>query len=431
MSLFQKLFRKYGSSRRNQTILDQLIVSASNFATGVLLVRGLGLTQFGRFTVAYTLILLANNVQLSFISSPMISFGALCATPQDRGRYVRGMFGVQLVFGAIVTVVTGIAAVAILWVKPQYGSMRLIPALACGVLMFLMQDWLRRYYFTVGKAWASIWNDAISYIGQLIVLLVLAVIHQLSVVSALWAIALTSGAAFAMGVFFERLGFTVLEIQLAWRRSRSASRDLAIASQLQWFVYQGAMLIGANVLGAQAAGSVRATQNVVGPVNVGFQAMENLVPIKAGEEMRRGGVQQVAAFLLRFGAKGFLLLSIVFLGIGAFAKDFLSFFYGHQVAVYSGILDLQFLYFLLVWPLRQFNYLFRTIGRTGAILWSSLAAAMTSLVLIYPFVHRYNALGIMLAAVSGQIANLVWMAAAWLRMRPSLQAEPESFSTMR
>lgn len=425
MNRIKGLFSKYVGRRRNQTILDQLVVSGSNFATGVLLVRGLGLTQFGRFTIAYTLILLANNVQLSFISSPMISFGALYATAEDRSRYVRGMFGVQLAFGAIVTLLTAIITAVFLAIRPQYGAMRLVPALTCGVLLFLMQDWLRRYYFTVGKAAASIWNDAISYVGQLIVLLFLAYSHELSVTSALWSIALTSGLAFALGVAIERLSFKWDELRDSWRRSRSASRDLAIASQLQWFVYQGAMLIGASVLGAQAAGSVRATQNVVGPVNVGFQAMENLVPIKASEEMKRGGVQQAAAFLFRFGAKGFVALLLVFLFIGAFARDFLSFFYGHQVAVYSGILDLQLFYFLLVWPLRQFSYLFRTIGKTGAILWSSLAAAVTSLALIYPFVHRYNALGIMLAAVSGQIANLTLMAISWLRIRSSFAKENE------
>ena len=39
MSLF---LTKLLHSRRNQTIADQIMVSGSNFATGVILVRGLG-----------------------------------------------------------------------------------------------------------------------------------------------------------------------------------------------------------------------------------------------------------------------------------------------------------------------------------------------------------------------------------------------------
>ena len=84
--------------RSAQTLFDQILVSASNFITGIILVRGLGLVEFGKFTVAYVVLLLANSVQLSFISSPMITLGSLCPEATDRLRFVRGMYGVQLTF---------------------------------------------------------------------------------------------------------------------------------------------------------------------------------------------------------------------------------------------------------------------------------------------------------------------------------------------
>ena len=103
----------------------------------------------------------------------------------------------------------------------------------------------------------------------------------------------------------------------------------------------------------------------------------------------------------------------------------LSFFYGQKVAAYVGILNLQMVYFLLLWPLRQFSYLFRTVGKTSSILASSLVAAVTSLVLIYPCVRSFGALGIMVAAVAGQLANLIFMSIVWIRMRPSLMSKEE------
>jgi len=418
-------FVKSLNNRRNQTIADQLVVSGSNFLTGVILVRGLGLEQFGVFTVAYTLILLANSIQLNFISSPMITLAALSNSPEARLRFVRGMFGVQVRFSAVVTLIATLAAGVFLWIRPQFDGMRLIPAFTLGIVFFLMQDWLRRYYFAVGKAQVSVWNDLFSYFGQVILLICLMFTRHLTVNTALWSIAITSGAAFALGVICERLRYSIEEVREAWRRSRTISRDLAIANQLQWFVYQGALLIGAGVLGAEAAGSVRATQNVVGPVNIAYQAMENLVPLKAGEEMRRGGTKQAARFLLRFGSQGFVVLFVAFLVLSFFSRSFLSFFYGQKVAAYVGILNLQMVYFLLLWPLRQFSYLFRTVGKTSSILASSLVAAVTSLVLIYPCVRSFGALGIMVAAVAGQLANLIFMSIVWIRMRPSLMSKEE------
>lgn len=418
-------------SRRTQTILDQLVVSGSNFVTSIFLVRGLGLVLFGKFTIAYALILLANSIQLSFIASPMLTLAPLSASPEAKRSYLRGMFGVELIFCMAVSLVAAISAVVFLSLRPQFLGIPAAPAFVCGVVMFLLQDWLRRYYFAAGKAVASVWNDAISYVGQLFVLALLFWTHRLTVTSALWAIALTSGAAFGVGMLFERIRFNAVELKEAWKLSRGMSRDLAIANQLQWLVYQGAMLIGASVLGAEAAGSVRATQNVVGPVNVAFQAMENLVPLRAGEEMRRGGVQQAAGFLYRFGRKGFFLLLIVFLTMSFFSRDFLSFFYGRKVAVYAGILDLQMLYFLLAWPIRQFNYLFRALNRTWPILGASIVAAAASMLLIYPSVRGFNALGIMVAAVAGQVANLTFIAVAWLRIRRSYVETSSAGATLK
>lgn len=414
-------------SRRNLTIADQIIVSGSNFATGVILVRGLGLHRFGMFTVAYALILLANSVQLSFICSPMLTLAALSEDGAPRARYLRGMFGIQLRFCACAAAVCAIIAGVFLWLKPQFDALHLLPVFLLCLVCYLMQDWLRRYYFAAGKARNPVWNDGISYFLQTLVLLGLMAAHRLTVGTTFWSIALTSGAAFLLGFVLERIAFSNEEARDAWQRSRALSRDLAIASQLQWVVYQGAMLIGAAVLGAEAAGSIRATQNVVGPVNVAYQAMENIVPIKAGEEMRRGGIQRLAKFLLRFGGQGFVVLSLSFLVIGFFSRDFLSFFYGHEVAVYGGVLDLQLVYFLLFWPLRQFGYLFRTINRTPSLVFASLLAAITSLVLIYPCVESFSAMGIMVAAVAGQTVNLIYLTAVWIRIRPSLSpVEPSA-----
>jgi hypothetical protein len=83
---------------------------------------------------------------------------------------------------------------------------------------------------------------------------------------------------------------------------------------------------------------------------------------------------------------------------------------------YAGVLDLQMLYFLLTWPIRQVSFLFRTIKGTRPILIGSIVAAIASLALVYPAVRGYGALGIMLAAVAGQVGNLAYLILAWVRM---------------
>ncbi len=409
------------TGRSAKTVVDQILVSGSNFLTGIILVRGLGLVSFGKFTVAYVILLLANSIQLSFISSPMITLGALCVTDDERRRFVRGVYGVQLVFCALATV--GAVATTFLYGifdRSSVPSNILFP-FSASVAMFLMQDWLRRYYFTVGKAAHSVWNDTLSYVGQVVALSLLWAMHWLTIATAFWAIAITSGVAFFAGMIQERLGSHASDTRNAWRRIRSLSIDLGVANQLQWLVYQGAMLVGASVAGPQAAGGVRATQNVIGPVNVAFQAMENIVPIRAAEEMRKGGIHQTARFLFKFGAAGFVVLLALFSVAALLSGRFLSFFYGHQLREYAGVLNLQLLYFLLAWPIRQLTFLFRTMENTRPILFASVAAGIASISLVYPMVRAYGALGIMMAALAGQACNLIYLVIAWLRVSATPQ----------
>lgn len=345
----------------------------------------------------------------------MITLGSLCATSEDRLEFVRGVYGVQLIFCALATLSTLVITVVYMTVDRSGVPPHFVLPFSLAVAFYLLQDWLRRYFFTVGKARNSLWNDAISYGGQVVALGLLWATNALTIGTAFWSIALTSGMAFLIGAILERLRSTSVETSAAWRRIRSLSIDLGIANQLQWLVYQGAMLVGASVAGPQAAGGVRATQNVIGPVNIAFQAMENIVPIRAAEEMRLGGIQRAARFLLRFGAIGFVTLLVVFSAASLLSGRFLSFFYGHQLRAYAGVLNLQMFYFLLAWPIRQFTFLFRTIESTRPILVSSIVAALVSMSLVYPLVRGYGALGIVMAAVAGQMANLVYLAIAWIK----------------
>lgn len=51
-------------------VADQLLISATNFATMVLLARGLSQEAFGSFTLIYSVLLFANSLQSGLITLP-------------------------------------------------------------------------------------------------------------------------------------------------------------------------------------------------------------------------------------------------------------------------------------------------------------------------------------------------------------------------
>ena len=67
------LFARLSRGRGPIALADQMMVSAANFAGGIVLVRGLGLEEFGKYSIAYSLLLFANALQMSFVASPMLN----------------------------------------------------------------------------------------------------------------------------------------------------------------------------------------------------------------------------------------------------------------------------------------------------------------------------------------------------------------------
>jgi len=81
----------------NIAIIDQVIVSGTNFFTGVLIARFLGPKEFGFFTLLWIVVLLFSNLQYALIIAPMMSIGPK-QNHEDKPIYYGGLFFFQLCF---------------------------------------------------------------------------------------------------------------------------------------------------------------------------------------------------------------------------------------------------------------------------------------------------------------------------------------------
>lgn len=86
-------------------LADQVIVSGFNFLTSLLLARILGIEEFGRYALAWTVVLFVQGIQYSTISSTMLSIGPKHDPPAARA-YFGAIFVHQAIFGFLSTVLT-------------------------------------------------------------------------------------------------------------------------------------------------------------------------------------------------------------------------------------------------------------------------------------------------------------------------------------
>src|ERR1700691_5577230 len=96
--LFSRLVQSM--KRAKWALADQVIVSGFNFLSNILLARILGIQEFGRYVLAWTIVLFVQNLQYSALGSTMLSIGPKQdaeATPS----YFGSMFVLQAIFAVI------------------------------------------------------------------------------------------------------------------------------------------------------------------------------------------------------------------------------------------------------------------------------------------------------------------------------------------
>lgn len=389
-------------------LADQVLISATNFGTMVLLARSLGAAEFGAFTLCYLVLLLANSLQTALVTQPH----NILASPLEGAAY-RNYTTSAAVGQLVVAAVFALLALTGAAVAPLLGWHRraLLLALTVAVPAWQLQEFARRAFYTKGQLRSAFLNDLMSYGGQLA--LVLLLIHQrlLTAPMALYVIAGTSAvAAFA--------GFWSIRRQLrghlslgAFRESWAISKWLSAATLTSWLASQMYPVLTAAIVGVSATGVLRALQNLIAPTQVLANAFQMVVTPQASREHALGGSRAAGVFLARGSMLLLIPLLLYFILVGAFARPLVSFFYSPAYAIEAS----------LIWPLclaYMLSYAGRVLGiglaasqDTRPLFYAQIAAAATTFSLGLVLLHAYGLRGAALGAAATQavlVACLAW-----------------------
>lgn len=388
---------------------DQLLVSGSNFLVGIVLARTLGVEGFGAYVVAQMYLLYASTFQASLVVSPMMTTVPSAKSLTVRSHMIRGFLG----FTLLVIVLTGLGVEVVAWLighmSPHLGVGQLALSLAAAMAAFQLQDWVRRALYVQSDNRQVFLVDVIAYGGQLAALLLISAQGELRPDIALWVMAgcfaLSAIPTLVYARWWPDFTSTRHIITTHWR----SSRDLFTTWQLQWVGSQGVILLGTGMIGPQAAGAIRAAQNLLGPVNVLFQWMENVVPVHATLQLKQWGRAGLVTYLGRIAITGVLALSLFALLLMLVDEPIIVFLYGEAYRPFAALVVLQALYYLFGHGYRMVNYFHRTIGNTGVLAHSSLWWAVSSVVFTLLTVNWLADRGIVLSLIVGECVALIYL----------------------
>ena len=407
----------------NWTLADQAVVSGSNFITGILLARFLGPESFGMFVLLQSIVLYFNSFQSALIFQPMMSAAPQMAE-QQRANYLHGVFALQLmlcgVLSLLIVIITSIIYTFDFHIHLGIDT-NIIAATIAALLAFQLQDWQRRYYFVQEKPSSSFLIDTISYGSQVALLGIFYLNNTLNVANAFWIIAGASFTAFAVGFARDSLQPIFLHAQTVLKQGWRTGRDYLVAWQLQWLGTQGVLMFSAGAIGAEPVGGIRAAQNIVGPINILFLAMENVVPVMAAKRFSQRGINGLLAYLGRITMFGSALLIPVLLVLALFSVPVIEFLYGGSYVSYASLVIWQVANIFLQFYLRQVFFFLRTVTATGVIIRSGAIMSITSILIALFTVEQYHETAVMAALLCGTTAGLIYALAAAYKIMQKLK----------
>ena len=406
-------------SHINWALADQAMVSGVNFLTGIFLVRYLGLSEFGRYTLAWMAVLFVNSVRHAMIISPMMSIG-----PQQPDSESPGYFGAvvvqQICFAglAFILLFFGMRLSGVFF--PEWGVEGLALPLACAALALQLQDFLRRYFFTRKRAIRAFANDAVAYLGRLAGLAWLFWWYRSNdIADVLWIITASFAVATAVGAPGLRgLDWRAQHWLTAAKRNWRFAQWLVGSSVVQWGAVNFFMIAAAGLIGTAAVGGFRAAQNIVGVINILTLGLENAVPPQASRHFFAGGYRALSAYLRKITWLGGGLTLGAALVIAAVPEFWLNLVFGGDYVAYAEILRwialCKPMYFLGI-PLRAG---LRTIEETKPLFLASLLAMSLSLAAAFPVVGHFGLYGVIFGRLTINLMTQAMLLRALARRAP-------------
>lgn len=399
-------------------LVDQLMISGSNFAANIVLVRGLGLAEFGKYFLAYVLILYANAVQMSFVTTPMLVVAPML-DGKKKHDFLRGMLAMQML-ASLLLLAIGLIAGLVMHFFTAYYSLQAVIAIACAIGAFQLQDWVRRYFFIIRQKRLAVASDSISYFLQLIVLAILWRTGRLTLVTTFWTMSSTSLAAFLLGPIAGRLSPSFSQLKESWEQCKGLSRDLLVSNQIRWFGSQGILLIATGIVGPTGIGGLRATQSLAGPVNLVLTSLDNVLPVRIADILKTKGTDGAFKFIRNSILLATLGLGMVVLPIALVGRPLLRIVYGPALVAYYYPMLLQLTNMIIEISGRLWVYLYRGVRDTRAILRANLLYTVVAVGNVYWLGHLFGVTGIVAASTLGQISIVSYCMFHWKRYRVEL-----------
>jgi O-antigen/teichoic acid export membrane protein len=370
---------------------DQGVISAGNFCTNLVLIRCLPTSDFGVFALLLNAMLFLNNLHASTVTYTVLIRGAQ-ADERTLGKVATG--GLIATFGA-----AALNVIALCFATSYVVHRELFVFVVAASLCWQIQEALRTVFVSRLNYKQAIVGDAVSYLGQALVIGVFCHFAKPSLPSIFLAIAGTSLLGALLQGFQIRLQAVTWDWLVLFRNEVwLLGRWSVLAKLVAFFSLQAFPWFLAYRHGLVAVAAFQSLYQLVALINPILLSSNNLIMASIAKSVRQKGSFLVASarkYMLYSSGIVTLYFAVLLLGGGRV----MSFFYGRSSMYLSNapLLPVFAAAYVLEFVSMFAGAILAGMEKTRPLFFQQLWGMLVAICLVLPFIARLG----LRAAVTG------------------------------
>ncbi len=387
------------------TLVDQTVVSATNFITSIIIGRACTKEEFGLYMLGFTIVVLGMDLQMSLIGTPFMIY-----SPRLKGNakalYTGSTLIHQFALSALVIFCLAIAGVMLSLGKGPQGLTRVVWALFVAVTFIMLREYIRRVSFASMQMKTALVLDSFVAAIQIVGLLLLAYLGVLSASLVYWVI----GAACGLVSLFW---FKYMHKEISLRISQ-AIQDFRLNWSLGKWIFASGLLwtlsmslypwFIASFHGTASAGVWAACLGTIALGNPLLIGVQNFLGPRIAHSFAEGGLRALRRFAIKASIAFSALMAPLALILLVFGGSIMDRLYSAKYAGNSMVVSILAMNLLVSAGVFTFSRFLFVIGRADVDFKINFVPLFVLFTLGLWLVHSYGPLG---AAIGLLLSNLV------------------------
>ncbi len=385
-------------------LIDQGVISGTNFLFGILITRFSGLDTYGNFTLFWLIFLFLQSMSLAFIGLPSL---VISNHVENKTQYLIDNLKLsRIVISTLIPIIyIGFSGFALY--NPEYKDSLGFWLFPLTIVLFIKQDINRKYFYSVDDKLSALIINFIAYFLQLPILAIFAGYGILDFNNTIITLSITCSISNVVFLFLRKHVIKASHWRaLPWKQNWNYSKYLLATNILQWFSGNYILATSGALLGATSVGVIRIIQNLMGILNVLFLTLENVIPAKASYLLSSRGKKHFANYIkVAFLKTGFFFIIILALTF-IFGESLLDFFYGKEYASYSYLLQLFCLLYIFVFIGTFLQLTIKTLNKNKQIFFAYIITTIVSILLAKPLIENFDLVGVLIGFLLLQLITI-------------------------